>query len=78
MKGVRGKMSKKGQKEKIIEFLDLHGSITQRDANRFGCMRLASRICELRQKGIEIDTLDKVVTNADGSKSTVAEYRYHG
>ncbi|MDO9509070.1 MAG: helix-turn-helix domain-containing protein [Thermovirgaceae bacterium] len=43
------------QRFKILSFLQDGQTITSLDAlDRFGCMRLASRISELRRKGIPI------------------------
>lgn len=65
------------QLEKIINFINEHGSITQMQALRyFGCGRLASRICDLRQAGYEIETETIAVRNRDGSKSYVAAYKW--
>ena len=44
-----------GQCGKILAFLKSNGSITDNDArDRFGCNRLAARICDLRSKGFDI------------------------
>ena len=45
------------QKLKVLNYLNKHGSITPMEAlNSFGCMRLASRINELRCEGHAIET----------------------
>ena len=45
------------QSQKILRHLEDYGSITQAEAyNEYGIMRLASRIDELRQKGVPIVT----------------------
>ena len=68
----------KSQTEKIIEYMQKHGEITQRDAIWLGVYRLASRICELRHSfehtSWEIHTEMREVTNSDGSKSRIAVY----
>ena len=61
------------QCEKIMRYMRQHGSITQREALYLGCMRLASRINELRQV-TNIKTEMIKVKNADGSFSIVASY----
>lgn len=43
------------QNERILEYLDQHGSITQLEAmQEFGCYRLASRISDLKRMGFKI------------------------
>lgn len=42
------------QCERILQFMDQNGSITQADADTLRIKRLASRICELRQRGVNI------------------------
>lgn len=64
------------QTQRIIEYLDKNGEITQRDAVRLGCYRLSARILDLRQQGIEIRSETKTVRNADGSHSNIAVYSY--
>ena len=67
------------QLEKIINYIDEHGSITQREALNFcGCGRLASRICDLKQADYKIKTELIKVKNADGSTSRVACYSWEG
>lgn len=45
------------QNNMIAEWLTKGYSLTSLDALRmFGCMRLASRICDLRERGLEINT----------------------
>lgn len=63
------------QKEKILNYMKEHGSITQRDAYTFGCYRLGARIFDLAKDGVAIDREMQRVTNADGSKTYVARYR---
>lgn len=64
------------QTDKIILYLNRHGSITQRDALGLGIYRLASRINDIRRDGIPIKTDFKEVTNVDGSKSRIGVYSY--
>lgn len=48
----------KSQKDLILNHLKKIGGITPLDALRkYGCFRLGSRICELRQEGNHIDTI---------------------
>ncbi len=64
------------QNTKIIEYLSRNGEITQREALGLGIYRLASRINELRKAGWNIDTEMREVTNADGTTSRIAVYRW--
>ena len=59
------------QKKQILAYLNTGKSLTQMDAlNLFGCFRLASRICELREEGVNIKTERRIVP----SGKTVAAY----
>lgn len=50
-------MSKATQAERILDYMDQFGSITQYDALKdLGVMRLASRISELKKKGYPIQS----------------------
>ena len=62
------------QEQKIKMYMEQHGSITQREAFYLGCQRLASRICDMRRKGVVINRKMVEVVNADGSKTLVARY----
>lgn len=42
------------QCERILDYIDRNGSITQQEADTLRIKRLASRICELRQRGVNI------------------------
>lgn len=63
------------QNEMVLEFIKEHGSITQRDAIKFGCYRLSARIADLKAQGIRIDSLPTTVTKADGTKTRISVYR---
>lgn len=65
---------KASQQQKVLKYMQTYGSITAREAMRFGCMRLASRITDLKKQGYIIDREMIEVTNVDGSKSRVARY----
>jgi hypothetical protein len=55
--------SAKSQCDMIAAWLERGFSITSLEAlQRFGCMRLASRICDLRERGMDISTC-KIKTN---------------
>ena len=63
------------QCEKIMDYMDKHGEITQRDAIKLGCYRLSARIFDLKEQGFKIDSFRRSVINADGSESTIGVYR---
>lgn len=50
------------QKQQILEHLKKHGGITPLDAlERYGCLRLGARICDLRREGWTIRTEPTVI-----------------
>lgn len=70
-----GAHSNPTQNQRILEYLDTHGSITQIEAlNHLGIMRLASRISDLRRKGYRIDSKMDVVLNRYGEKCRIKRY----
>ena len=64
------------QCELILRYMDEHGSITSLEAMKnFGCMRLASRITDLRKRGYMIVRNMVTMFNEDGSyRGHYAEY----
>ena len=63
----------------IINHLKEYGSITQLEALRdYGCMRLASRISDLRKTGIKIIRLTETSRNRYGQKIRYARYIMEG
>lgn len=57
--------SSRSQCKMILDWLEAGNTITSLEALRmFGCMRLASRICDLRDRGISIKT-EKIKTASD-------------
>lgn len=51
------KGSARSQCDQIVQYMSAGYSLTSLDALRlFGCMRLASRICDLRERGYDIST----------------------
>ena len=63
------------QNEMIINHLREYGSITQLEALRdYGCMRLASRISDLKKTGIKIIRLTEISRNRYGQKIRYARY----
>ena len=66
---------KKTQCDKVLEYMRRYGSITQLEALRdIGCMRLASRISDLRYQGYAIGRRIKTGKNRDGDDVYFAEY----
>lgn len=62
-----------------MEYIKENGSITQLDALReFGCMRLASRISDMRKQGINIEKDTVKSVNRYGEKISYARYRMGG
>ncbi len=63
------------QADMIIRYMQDFGSITQMQALQdLGCLRLASRISELRKSGYAINRRMIKVKNRYGESCTVAEY----
>jgi hypothetical protein len=64
------------QCERILHHLQEFGSITSLEAmNWYGCYRLASRIAELRQSGVNITKRVVKGKNKYGESIHFAEYR---
>lgn len=63
------------QNQRILDYLDSHGSITQLEAlSQLGIMRLASRISDLRKRGYMIESKMDTVHNRYGEKCRVKRY----
>ena len=63
------------QCDKVLAYMKQFGSITQLEALAdIGCMRLASRISDLRQQGVPIGRRMKTGKNRYGDDVTFAEY----
>lgn len=57
-------MSKATQTQRVLDYIDQHGSITQLEAlQELGCMRLASRISDLKRQGYPITSEVVAVKN---------------
>ena len=66
---------KSTQCDKVLEYMRRFGSITQLQAlSDIGCMRLASRISDLRQQGYAIGRRIKTGKNRYGDSVSFAEY----
>lgn len=63
------------QTEKILNYMREHGSITTLEAMLdLNCMRLASRITDLKKEGHHIRSEMTSHTRADGTKSHFKKY----
>jgi hypothetical protein len=62
------------QATEVIEYIKAHGSITTMQAFGLGITRLASRVYELRKRGIELDKEMVTVNNRKGEPCRVARY----
>lgn len=66
---------KSTQCEMVLEYMKTFGSITQLQALQdIGCMRLASRISDLRYQGYAIGRRMKTSKNRYGESVSFAEY----
>lgn len=67
--------SKPTQNERILEYIEEFGSITQLEALRdLGVMRLASRVSDLRSKGYNIVSKTEAVKNRYGESCHIKRY----
>lgn len=63
------------QNQRILEYIEEFGSITQLDALKdLGVMRLASRISDMRRMGIPIVSTVETVLNRFGEKTYIKRY----
>ena len=63
------------QCERILQYIEENGSITQIDALReFGCMRLASRMCDIKKMGYGVTKDMEKSKNRYGDPVTYARY----
>lgn len=66
---------KSTQCDKVLAYMKQFGSITQLEAlSDIGCMRLASRISDLRRQGYAIGRRIKTGKNRYGESVSFAEY----
>jgi len=65
------------QNEKILKYLQTHkrGLTAMQALDKFGCMRLASRISDLRKIGYVISREMIAVKDRDGDVRYVANYK---
>lgn len=63
------------QTEKVLDYMERHGSITQREAyEAFGCFRLGARIADLKDMGVVIERMIEEGVNRYGEKTRYARY----
>lgn len=66
---------KESQCKKILQYIEENGSITQLDALReFGCMRLASRMSDLKKRGYPVEKRMETAKNRYGEPVRYARY----
>ncbi len=71
--------SKPTQNERILNYIEEFGSITQLDALRdLGVMRLASRVSDLRSKGYNIISKTEAVKNRHEEICYIKRYSLGG
>lgn len=64
------------QAERVLQYMNDFGSITQLEAlNDLGCMRLASRISDLKKKGYPIESEVVAVKNRYQEDCYIKRYR---
>lgn len=67
------------QTEKIIEYIQENGSITPLDAlKEIGCVRLASRMCDIKKMGYAVNKKMETATNRNGERVMYARYTIGG
>lgn len=67
------------QNGRVLDYLRRNGSITALDAmNDLGVMRLASRVCELKEQGTPIETVMVEGVNRFGEVTKFARYYLRG
>jgi hypothetical protein len=70
---------KVSQCDRIVQYIEENGSITQLDALReFGCMRLASRISDLKRQGVQVRRTMETSKNRYGEPICYARYTIRG
>lgn len=62
------------QEAEIIDFISMNGSITTMQAFSIGCARLASRVFDLKTKGVPLKKEMISVLNRKGEPCRVARY----
>ena len=65
------------QMERVLEYLEQYGSITQNDADRLRIKRLSARIYDLKKRNHKISTVIETGKNEYGP-FTYARYKLEG
>ncbi|MBO4284290.1 MAG: hypothetical protein J5958_06685 [Clostridia bacterium] len=66
----------KPQAKQVLFYINTHGSITQKEAlNILSCMRLPSRICEIKKAGFPIES--KIVSGINQFGQPVHYAKYY-
>lgn len=69
--------NKPTQNQQILDYIDTFGSITPLEAMRdIGCMRLASRISDLKRQGYNITSTREKVTNRFEKTCYIKRYSF--
>lgn len=72
-------MSKATQAQRVLDYMDEHGSITQLQAlQEIAVMRLASRIADLKKQGYPITSEMVTVKNRYGESCSIKRYSLQG
>ena len=72
-------MSKATQAQRVLDYIDKYGSITQIEALQdIGVMRLASRISDLKKQGYPIVSKMEIVKNRYDESCHVKRYSMQG
>ena len=67
------------QTERVLEHIRERGSITPLEAiKEYGIMRLASRVCDLKRRGYEIERTIETAKNRNGEPVRYARYSLRG
>lgn len=67
------------QAQRVLEYIEQFGSITQLEALKdLGCMRLASRISDLKKQGYPIQSEVEAVKNRFGESCYIKRYSMGG
>ena len=65
---------KQKQCDRVLEYIKVHGSITSLEAiEQIGVARLASRICDLKKAGWNIEKKNETGVNRYGEKNKVCK-----
>ena len=68
-------MEKLTQCERILKYIEEQGSISQLEAlETFGCMRLASRMCDIKKMGYNVTKRMEKKKNSYGEPISYARY----